>query len=392
MPGFTRSKSRSVSRSRNVLSRPFFAGKTGVGQHDPFTHAPWIPPSKPSTLLARHVVRKRNFLGAFREAPGTDTTRIHTQTGGIYESREIKRATFLAFYRSSTMAARACPEFSPPNRKSSASVGNRGSCKSTLLSELLFLIYISIFSINNFSTYQILYLCAYLYHQTTRFSYNKIPIYIRNKTNYYFTIIYVISMYTTKSRRNIYELTFRRAFNTKQTIYCTIYTLSIHVQVRVVEASSNRVEPSNASVDIIFHRLERITSLVNYCPYRFGSVGRGRIAEERDDIITIINPECPSLCQGGARGRILSTNGGLIHGFPLLPPVNPSLGTRCTHDAEYPSGRPTLPPGGRGEGEVAARVSRGREGGTNPRTGVRSHRPCQTQGSEQGTIIFGDRA
>lgn len=209
MPGFTRSKSRSVSRSRNVLSRPFFAGKTGVGQHDPFTHAPWIPPSKPSTLLARHVVRKRNFLGAFREAPGTDTTRIHTQTGGIYESREIKRATFLAFYRSSTMAARACPEFSPPNRKSSASVGNRGSCKSTLLSELLFLIYISIFSptINNFSsrTYQILYLCAYLYHQTTRFSYNKIPIYIYTKQNkllFYYYIRY-LNVYNEESSKYI---------------------------------------------------------------------------------------------------------------------------------------------------------------------------------------------
>lgn len=206
-----------------------------------------------------------------------------------------------------------------------------------------------------FSIFVHIFIIKPLVFHITRFLY----IYIRNKTNYYFTIIYVISMYTTKSRRNIYELTFRRAFNTKQTIYCTIYTLSIHVLVRVVEASSNRVEPSNASVDIIFHRLERITSLVNYCPYRFGSVGRGRIAEERDDIITIINPECPSLCQGGARGRILSTNGGLIHGFPLLPPVNPSLGTRCTHDAEYPSGRPTLPPGGRG----GRRLRRGFRGG-----------------------------
>lgn len=34
----------------------------------------------------------------------------------------------------------------------------------------------------------------------------------------------------------------------------------------------------------------------------------GGLAEERDDIITIINPEWRSLCQAVARGRILSTN------------------------------------------------------------------------------------
>lgn len=75
------------------------------------------PPSKPATLLARHVVRKRNFLEAFAKLRETDaTTRIHrAECGYIYgcASQEIKRATFLAFYRSSTMAARACPEFSP---------------------------------------------------------------------------------------------------------------------------------------------------------------------------------------------------------------------------------------------------------------------------------------
>lgn len=82
----------------------------------------------------------------------------------------------------------------------------------------------------------------------------------------------------------------------------------------IQESSSNRVEPSNASVDIIFHssREDRSAeSLVNYCPYRFGSVERGwggGLAEERDDIITIINPEWRSLCQAVARGRILSTN------------------------------------------------------------------------------------
>lgn len=48
--------------------------------------------------------------------------------------------------------------------------------------------------------------------------------------------------------------------------------------------------------------------------------------------------------------------------FLSFRPVNPSLGTRCTHHAEYPSGRPTLllPGGGGGR---RRRLRRGFRGG-----------------------------
>lgn len=102
------------------------------------------PPSKPSTLLARHVVRKRNFLGAFAKLRETDATRIqHTECGYIRlrkprnKTRHVSRfLSFVHYGRSSVSRIQS------PNRKSSASVGNRGSSKSTLSLELLSLIYI----------------------------------------------------------------------------------------------------------------------------------------------------------------------------------------------------------------------------------------------------------
>lgn len=120
------------------------------------------PPSKPSTLLARHVVRKRNFLGAFAKLRETDATRIqHTECGYIRlrkprnKTRHVSRfLSFVHYGRSSVSRIQS------PNRKSSASVGNRGSSKSTLSLELLSLIYIYIShfpsyprkrTINNFS-------------------------------------------------------------------------------------------------------------------------------------------------------------------------------------------------------------------------------------------------
>lgn len=144
----------------------------------------------------------------------------------------------------------------------------------------------------------------------------------------------------------------------------------------------------DASVDIVFHPLWRIalTSLINYCPYRL--VRSTAFAEERDDIITIINPECPSLCQAGARGRILSTNATHPRQGRFSPsvcrPINPSLGTRCTHDAEYPSGCPTLLPRSRGIAAVSRGTGKGRD---NPElefvhTGLVRQRT-------RGTIIFG---
>lgn len=104
------------------------------------------PPSKPSTLLARHVVRKRNFLGAFAKLRETDATRIqHTECGYIRlrkprnKTRHVSRfLSFVHYGRSSVSRIQS------PNRKSSASVGNRGSSKSTLSLELLSLIYIYI--------------------------------------------------------------------------------------------------------------------------------------------------------------------------------------------------------------------------------------------------------
>lgn len=165
------------SRSRDVLSCPSSTGKNRLARSRGF-HARTMdttrPPSKPSTLLARHVVRKRNFLGAFAKLRETDATRIHHTECGYIRLRKPRNKTrhvsrFLSFvhYGRSSVS-----RIQSPNRKSSASVGNRGSSKSTLSLELLSLIYIShIFlrilspTINNFSrqTYQIAYLCAYLY-------------------------------------------------------------------------------------------------------------------------------------------------------------------------------------------------------------------------------------
>lgn len=107
------------------------------------------PPSKPATLLARHVVRKRNFLGAFAKLRETDaTTRIHRAECGYIRLRKQPRnktrhvSRFLSFvhYGRSSVS-----RIQSPNRKSSASVGNRGSSESTLSLELLSLLYIYIY-------------------------------------------------------------------------------------------------------------------------------------------------------------------------------------------------------------------------------------------------------
>lgn len=131
------------------------------------------PPSKPATLLARHVVRKRNFLEAFAKLRETDaTTRIHrAECGYIYgcASQEIKRATFLAFYRSSTMAARACPEFSPRivSPRQVSGIEDRASLpfRSNYYPFYIY-IYISHFSscplVNNNFSRQIIFICISL--------------------------------------------------------------------------------------------------------------------------------------------------------------------------------------------------------------------------------------
>lgn len=106
------------------------------------------PPSKPATLLARHVVRKRNFLEAFAKLRETDaTTRIHRAECGYIRLRKPRNKTrhvsrFLSFvhYGRSSVS-----RIQSPNRKSSASVGNRGSSESTLSLELLSLLYIYIY-------------------------------------------------------------------------------------------------------------------------------------------------------------------------------------------------------------------------------------------------------
>lgn len=178
-PAFTRSESRSVPLVHGMCYPALPPqGKTGGLARSRGFHARTMdttrPPSKPSTLLARHVVRKRNFLGAFAKLRETDATRIHHTECGYIRLRKPRNKTrhvsrFLSFvhYGRSSVS-----RIQSPNRKSSASVGNRGSSKSTLSLELLSLIYIShIFlrilspTINNFSrqTYQIAYLCAYLY-------------------------------------------------------------------------------------------------------------------------------------------------------------------------------------------------------------------------------------
>lgn len=172
----------------------------------------------------------------------------------------------------------------------------------------------------------------------------------------------------------------------------------------IQESSSNRVEPSNASVDIIFHssREDRSAeSLVNYCPYRFGSVERGwggGLAEERDDIITIINPEWRSLCQAVARGRILSTNA--AHPRPGPTAFSPSACQPLLGDTVHARRRisvwlanfTTQEPGEEEEEEeVAARVWTGREGQT-PEPEFVHTGLVRLVGFEQGMIIFGDRA
>lgn len=94
----------------------------------------------------------------------------------------------------------------------------------------------------------------------------------------------------------------------------------------------------------------------------------------------------------GARGRTLLTNAArsstvVLHPCHPLPSHvsglgNPSLGTSGTHDAEYPSGWPTLLPGAGG----CPAVSGGTRGWSNPRSRVRSHRPRQTTGQRDDNI------
>lgn len=141
-------------------------------------------------------------------------------------------------------------------------------------------------------------------------------------------------------------------------------------------------------------------SLVNYCPYRFGSVahggGRG-LAEERDDIITIINPECRSLCQAVARGRILSTNA--AHPRPGPTAFSPSACQPLLGDTVHARRRisvwlanfTTQEPG---EGRRRRRLRRGfQQGGRDKPPNRSSFTPALSDvGLEQGTIIFGDRA
>lgn len=132
------------------------------------------PPSKPATLLARHVVRKRNFLGAFAKLRETDaTTRIHRAECGYIRLRKQPRnktrhvSRFLSFvhYGRSSVS-----RIQSPNRKSSASVGNRGSSESTLSLELLSLLYIYIYIshfsscplVNNNFSRQIIFICISL--------------------------------------------------------------------------------------------------------------------------------------------------------------------------------------------------------------------------------------
>lgn len=210
------------------------------------------PPSKPATLLARHVVRKRNFLEAFAKLRETDaTTRIHrAECGYIYgcASQEIKRATFLAFYRSSTMAARACPEFSPRivSPRQVSGIEDRASLpfRSNYYPFYIY-IYISHIFLRVLSWTIIfqdkLSLYAYLYHQTIHFSYYKI--YIRNKINNYSIRYTVLSQCIQKSSKYIYlyiythELIFRRAFDThkaKQTIILRDVYLDIYKSRRQI--------------------------------------------------------------------------------------------------------------------------------------------------------------
>lgn len=167
--------------------------------------------------------------------------------------------------------------------------------------------------------------------------------------------------------------------------------------------ASNRVEPSNAPVDIIFHRLERIavqslwsiTVRIVSVAWRTGE-GRG-LAEERDDIITIINPECRSLCQAVARGRILSTNA--AHPRPGPTAFSPSACQPLLGDTVHARRRisvwlanfTTQEPG---EGRRRRRLRRGfQQGGRDKPPNRSSFTPALSDvGLEQGTIIFGDRA
>lgn len=156
-PGFTRSESPSPVRGMCYPSPPPFPpqkGKTGGLARSRGFRARTMdttrpPPSKPATLLARHVVRKRNFLGAFAKLRETDaTTRIHRAECGYIRLRKQPRnktrhvSRFLSFvhYGRSSVS-----RIQSPNRKSSASVGNRGSSESTFSLELLSLLYIYIY-------------------------------------------------------------------------------------------------------------------------------------------------------------------------------------------------------------------------------------------------------
>lgn len=97
-------------------------GKTGgLARSRGFRARTWIPRGRRQAnpqLCSRGTLSVNGiFLELSRSSGKRTQQHVYTAPSaviyGCASNREIKRATFLAFYRSSTMAARACPEFSP---------------------------------------------------------------------------------------------------------------------------------------------------------------------------------------------------------------------------------------------------------------------------------------
>lgn len=180
-----------------------------------FTHAPWIPRGRQANpqLCSRGTLSVNGIFLELSRSSGKRTQHVYTTRSVVIygcASREIKRATFLAFYRSSTMAARACPEFSPRivSPRQVSGIEDRASppFRSNYYPLYIYLIFFFVFSRQRSIIFQGKHIKLHIFVHI--FTVKRLIFHITRFIYIYeikqlFYAVYVISIYTSTSRRNI---------------------------------------------------------------------------------------------------------------------------------------------------------------------------------------------